>query len=278
MSCPEIARLVLTAPPQEPLFVPTPAPAQDPGIDRSVLPMEMLTLSAFVDTVISAERYGLGAKLYVIGNALVRLGRLSEAGRLSERDFTQMERGAGQALFDAQATLKAQHLRPPTQVAGAFWAGIFQLARSTGVLEDLPAISDIPVPDGATPDEARHAAIYAEVCGWREHGQAVLRERYDKALARYTATSFRNKRFPLDPMAQNFVATFLYCVLPLVVIVLRLWHIAAQGRPVDDAEVVRAVYRAERGLAHNRRLYQIMNRNPDLLRLNAYLTCIAQLP
>lgn len=94
-------------------------------------------------------------------------------------------------------------------------------------------------------------------------------------LHRYAEASLTNKGFPWSPVADNYIASFMYTIIPLALIELLLRLQARDRGCVSDAFLVNIVYKMERRLGHSHFIYSYLDKHPDLLRLETYIDVLA---
>lgn len=96
-------------------------------------------------------------------------------------------------------------------------------------------------------------------------------------LERYLEVKFCNHGFPWHPIAGNYTATFLDCLLAYAQCLLLLQAMAMASARVDDQALERSVYMVERSVSHNTRLFDFLKRTPWLLEPERYREVLLEL-
>lgn len=273
LSCPEIARLVLRHPDGEPLFERRSSGA---GAPSDPIPSH---LAAVLDKVFDQTKFPLSVRLYYVGKALAHLATLSAQGNLDAARLREAERGCTQGLFDANVAVKNGGLAPAAAIAGSFWRAVYQFgitkdlfAGTAAVGSELHAVLD----RGESQDAAAYATAYDRVKACRAASLSLLAP-YTRALDNYLRVSLYNKGFPWNPVAGNYIASFMYAVIPFAVVKLILWSRVVAAGTVEWTDVENWVYKTERRLGHSTLIYSYFDKHPELLRLDHYVECLLDL-
>ncbi len=281
LSCPEIARLVLFGdggPASTFSSESLGTLVQHSGLDAEghiAAQLQRLT-----QNVLDAGKFPLNVKIYYLGRTLVTLALQSRDGNLDERVLTRIVDDYRKDLFDLNVAIKHRRIRPQDDTAGAFWEAIYVLGKDRHLFDDrerrdcalIRAFDD----DGREPSQ-RYADIARQVGQSRDAARPHIRAHLDVAFTNYLRASFMNNGFPWNPLAGNYIATFINCIIPFALIQLRLW-IAADDQDAFTPEAVRdVVYKTERGLGHNTLLYDHLEANSGMLQLDRYLDCLVDI-
>lgn len=269
LSCPEIARLVLSA--ARPTFKTEQRPSHENPIKRS--------LAALTETVFSQATVTLGAKLLYLGQMLVNLAQASSRNTLDVGTLQQKPRAVKTALFELNLRIKRGEFDPSAMLNVLFWRGIaaFGQARNAfdGSESETPKlIAQLRQPYSETANYFVEANAALAEC-WKSSSPSF--EKHTNMLHRYAEVSLVNKGFPWNPVADNYIASFLYAVIPLALLELHLRTEIAGGGAITEAVIVRTTYRIERKFGHSNFLYSFLEKHPDLLRLDQYLNVLSKL-
>lgn len=281
LSCPEIARLVLFGDGNQPTpfsTEPREANGLSPGLDaegRITGHLQRLT-----ERVLGERKFPLNVKIYYLGKTLVTLASQSREGRLDDRALAQIFDTCRTDLFDLNLAIKTRRIRPQDNTAGSFWEAIYALGKNRHLFDDSEQRDDALISafdaDGRDKSQ-RFAEIHRQVERYRDAARPHIRTHLDAAFTNYLRASFMNNGFPWNPLAGNYIATFINCIIPFALIQLRLW-ITAHGQGVLTQDAVRdVVYKTERGLSHNMLLYDHLEANGEMLQLDRYLDCLVDI-
>lgn len=279
LSCPEMARLVATQSPSDPLFLRS-GSAPPPGLVdwNQQITIALLQIS---EQLIQADRYPLPVRITVLAQTLAALNRLLAESRLQPATLEKMSKGIRQALYDTNVRLKKRRAASDPELAGFFWQLVYHIGSLRDTLPEpgdraarhlIATLQNAPAAKGAA-----HAEIYRalqEVCGPVRN---VLQERLGQSLARVFFANLLNKQFPWKPYRGNYIVNFLYALLPHAALSLRLWLAERDNGPLDTQALADHVWRVERVYGHGATLLDLIDQNPQLLRIDLFLDCLADL-
>lgn len=274
LSCPEMARLVLfPAAPEEPFDETTLADMLPNAVD-TVVPKY---LDAITAQVLRQAKFPLHARVVFIAQLLSNMALLSEQNKLSEATLRKVAQDVSTSLYEMNLAIKQGRVHPDPMVAGAFWRGVYHVSTDlfTSFAPELPASAlrdALCMEDGIE----RYVQIYGALRETRSVANTSLAP-YADALERHLMVLLMNHGFPWNPTAGNYVATLLNALFPFVTSRLLLWLLASDGRTISQEDLIRAVYRTERALTHNRKLYEFLSQKKDALRLDQYYKCFVDL-
>ena len=279
MSCPEITRLVLESG-EHPLFV-----------KEEVQKFEVSEISAsyiiskefmpMMETLLNITKYPISVRITAIAEALVELAVQSQQGTLNEKKLKLICSSPRERLYRlSRIYTHNNHIDPA--MAGRMWSFAFSMLKigATQQLIDENLLSSEFTDNlmKASSDE-EHAENYREILKLKNRanlspGKFTTEERY---MVNYLKVKFINNGFPFKPMEDNYIASFLYCIYPLVVIQLCLWLHYDYYNKVTDEDVLNIIYRVERVFDHNDRIYRYLAITPDALRLDHYYKALLDL-
>lgn len=279
LSCPEVARLVATQPTDEPLFLRHGSSLFVRGTsgDQDIV----LTLLQISEQLIQEDRYPLPVRITVLVQTLATLNRHLAESRLQPGTLEKMAKGIRQSLYDTNVRLKKRRTASDPELAGFFWQLVYHIGSLRDTLPEpgdgaarrlIATLQNAPAAKGAA-----HAEIYRalqEVCGPVRN---VLQERLGQSLARVFFANLLNKQFPWKPYRGNYIVNFLYALLPHAALSLRLWLAERDNGPLDTQALADHVWRVERVYGHGATLLDLIDQNPQLLRIDLFLDCLADL-
>lgn len=271
LSCPEIARRVLLVPAGGDLYrKSTLAPATNLQGDEFI----QYSLTELLDQVMAESKFPVAARIYYLADFLVNLTRLSARGQLNATLLSEGRSKSRKALYDINLRIKEHRLRPDPVQAGIFWRALYELGVKRGVL----AFEHVPLPpDDPAGGEAQHRAIYTEILRRRDAARTGHGEHIKQPLARYLHAALMNGGFGWQPVAGNYIANFIYAIIPYALVNLRLWLLDGAPEGIRENSLIESVYRVERALRHSRQIYSLLDANPELLRLDLYHLCLTDL-
>ena len=116
----------------------------------------------------------------------------------------------------------------------------------------------------------------AKVETYRKKMLASVDNGFHTFMGNYIKVKFLNTRFPWFPYESNFIATFLFCLLPYALIQLLL-AVKSHNASLSDEDIIKVVYKVEQRLDHTIKLYNLFKRNPKYLDMDQYLSCLRML-
>jgi len=271
LSCPEVARLVFSATaPAEPFA--RPETGRDPDDPAAIL-------ENFVGRVLRA-RAPAAARVVVMARMLVEMSRRAAEDRLTLDGLKGLCGNVRKPVEAATRELRSGRLRPDSETAGRFWTLVYRLT-SVGKKERIDArVTGSPLArmfEREEKSESDYAALGTEVKRLREAATNAVRALHPDPAGRYLAVKFTSSGFPFAPFADNYIAAFLFAVLPLSFIQLYLWILYDAKGSLEPADLVNAVYQTERIDAHSWRIYRYIVDNPAILHLDRYEGCFGEL-
>ncbi len=278
LSCPEIARLVISADTSRtPLFT-TPSAAQANAL---YAPDEASFISDFLDTWMSGtlaqRKYPLNVRIYYLADILCRLATLSAQGAFDPAAMRKICKEYKQELFSINLAVKNRKFRPDPFVAGSFWKFIYQAGQRlfklnensnearSGLITTLASLTDEL--------ENQYHKIYEEICAHRQRARPMIRD-FDSGFENYLTALFKYNGFPWYPTEGNYVATFVRCIIPFALTQLILWVKVGEGERLIPQTIWDAIYKVERTVGHGPGIYKELGENITLLRLDKYCACL----
>lgn len=278
LSCPEIARLVISADTSRtPLFT-TPSATQ---ADELHTPDETSFISDFLDiwtsNTLAQRKYPLNVRIYYLADILCRLAGLSAQGAFDPAAMQKICKEYKQELFSINLAVKNRKLGPDPFVAGSFWKFIYQAGQrlfrpEENSNETRPGL--ITMLASSTDDlESRYHKIYQEICAYRRRARPIMRD-FDAGFENYLTALFKYNGFPWCPTEGNYVATFVRCLIPFALTQLILWVKVSEGERLVPQTLWDTIYKVERTVGYGPGIYKELGGNVTLLRLDEYCTCL----
>ncbi len=102
---------------------------------------------------------------------------------------------------------------------------------------------------------------------WRA---AVDISQYEPMFEKYIRVKFLNNGFPWSPLQNNHAATFLECVIALIICHQILIACHEEGIEVDESMLAKIIYTVEKVNGHSYDNIKLIGQKPELLNLNQY--------
>lgn len=275
LSCPEIARLVLFAPGNQPVFRKSgPAPVPHPVSEDTI----RYALTELLDRVMVEPRFSVAARVYYLADFITRMSRLSIQGQLNATTLGRAAAAYKQDLYQIGVGIKERRLRPDPAVAGSFWLTLARIGHRLDLLPELERSAALAVKPAPAPEErtAQYTAAHAEIMRLRNAAHPRLVS-HEPRFARYLHATLMYHGFPWNPAVDNYIASLMRALVPFALARLRLWLIAAHRGTLTDNDVLEAAYIVERRISHSKRVLAILDANPELLELDRYHTTFVDL-
>jgi len=271
MSCPEIARMVFDSKDTS-MFDIDSAP--------SGLAEHVYLINDFVDKVLNKTGYTIAARVITISRFLYSIADLSSRGELSLLVLTAMSKKISKPLKEAERDVKSKRLKIPDEVAGKFWSIIYKII-SKGAIANLderirnhPIVAKLAATDPSNQD---YKELYNNLSALRNNATPVLADILDNLGMKYLLVKFQSRGFPYDPPADNYIAAFLFGILPYCYINLCLWVLFDSEKKIMKQDVIDIIYRTERIVQHSDAIYKSIINNQQILQINEFDACFADL-
>jgi len=165
-------------------------------------------------------------------------------------------------------------------MAGRFWSIVYRLI-SSGLhfkLDDRIKAHPLSqkISEESTDDEF-FRALYKEFKKIRASSGPALQKVIEDIGSRYLSVKFQDVGFPLDPPAGNHIAAFLFAIIPYCFINLSLLLILDTEKKITKADIIDVIYRTERIVQHTRRVYKSIIDNQEILHIDKFEACMAEL-
>ena len=267
LSCPESARLVLFPNHTNPLF----------RVEEIATEIQGNPLSDFfihLEQLLYCERHiPLSRRLLFVAKTLAELAIRSETGSLTPKAIDGWKKQLKDGLEELAI---AQQTSVPTGLLGWFWQTYFLVnPKLVESLANQPTaetalwrlLTDVNV---AKSD--RFPAIEGLLQESHTRIMATLAP-FQNAWENHLLVSLMNNGFPRNPASGNYVATLVAAVYPVAITQLLLRLQVASDTPITRESIVGLVYKVERQLSSNNRIYEFLDHNRALLRIDQYWEC-----
>ena len=279
LSCPEIARLVVTDKNLKTLFSRT-APFLS-GAGRLAKVISSLEKQCYV--VLSLTVVPSGVTLCYLISTVLELMHGARQGTLNSVHLKKIASVTGKVITKKLKSLEHAHqagkLRGDDQGGVLFWSSVVRMA-GCDKLPDFKALLGRYGLDGfytGQNDQSQYASyLKLRLLIENSRHQPGIRM-WESSLRRYLMVKLRNHGFPHAPVEGNFLVNLLDCSVAFATIQLWLWLRVQEQQTITENELVNIIYRVERRFIHNDIFYQHLNENPQLLDMSAYLACLADL-
>ena len=255
MSCPEIARLVVSIGHDEPVFdgnlftLETVSSLRTDALRAEKLLQRFLLLVLGTTTVTPAEA------IYLVGHILSQMvssATLPQAIHTLETLCFEPD-SLQEHIARQRKRFRNRQLLLKKQKAGEMWWLVTSTCRALHDKDYLsqwrtvfpgiePHVQQMPDP----------VSFYTSVSKLKNSAN-LIPETIQQGLDRYLQVKFVNHGFPMACHASELVLTYLDCVVGFSQVMLLLW-LSGTDRPLQEEDLVRAIYRVERGLVHNDQL------------------------
>ena len=271
MSCPEIARMVFDSKDLRMFEV--------DGVPDG-LEEHTYRINDFVDKVLNKTGYSIAARVITISRFLYSIADMSNRGELSMPVLTAMSKKISKPLKEAERDVKSKRLKISDEVAGKFWSIVYKII-SKGAVANLderirshPIVAKLAASDPSNQD---YKELYTSLSALRNNATPVLADILDNLGMKYLAVKFQSRGFPFDPPADNYIAAFLFGILPYCYINLCLWILFDHEKMIMKQDVIDIIYRTERIVQHTERIYKSIINNKQILQINEFDACFADL-
>jgi len=272
MSCPEIARMIVEPEPGQNLF----------ELEGSLAAIEepASSINDFVNKVMNKKNHSVTAKIITISQFLIEISYLAQRGELDLARLQTLSRKVGKPMKDYERDIKSRHLKFDEETGGRFWAMVYRLIttrinyKQHDSMQNHPLIEKLMSKDVST---KFYSDLYKEINRLRLASSRVLSEQMKGIGERYLTVKFKSIGFPLAPPASNYIAAFLYGVLPYSFINLNLWILFDINKTISKQDIIKVMYRTERVVQHTERIYNAILDNHAILRIDEFGVCFSDI-
>jgi len=278
LSCPELARLVLFGQEDRDPFesedipVTKAEPSNEAGHLHGII-------ARMLQEQITDSGYPLNVRLYAIGQSLVDIALLAQAGKVSHANLMRLHSGHAARLSAISSKIRNNQILRRQLNSGSFWRAVYIFAHNKGILVQPSSQIEAEFMKMMTrpaPGETEFISIYQQVARLRKAALGVVRSPDNQgALERYLRTEFVNKGFPSNPVAGNYIASYLNVFVPFAVVLMQLWLRHATCKKLTSDDFIKAVYTTQQRLGQGNTLVMYLNDHPELLRIDQTLDVFA---
>lgn len=275
LSCPEVTRMLFENNNNKSLFDLKISDKNNSELSAlQIDPALAEILHNFVQECINSEKYPPSVILLHIGQVLCDMSKLSALGELDVGSLKRLTSKTNQLMFNVNKYLKTHSQDADKVATSRLWRFILYLI--PGAYTFIPVDADMHQKISSMfstmpKDGAELSLFYDSLSGMRDNYRQTITNDQRKMMKNYLKVKFINHAFPWDPMHGNIIALFLNCVLPYMLIQILLWITKDAKGMVGTSDIISVVYRVERRLDHNIKIYEYLSDNPELLHLDKYL-------
>jgi len=272
MSCPEIAQMIVEYEKNKSIF----------DLDGSLAAIEepARSINEFLDKVMSKNDSSIAAKIITISRFLTEISLLAQSGQLDLQRLQTLSHNFDGPLKDIDCDIKSKYIRVNSETGGFFWNMVYRMITAKANYKKDERIQSHPVitklsNDNMTADIARE--LYEEIAILRLNSSQVLQKLMPGIGERYLSIKFMSSGFPLAPIADNYIAAFLFGILPYCFINLNLWILYDVNKSLTKQDLIHAIYNTERVVSHTQRIYKAILANQAMLRIDKFDVCFSDL-
>jgi len=271
MSCPEVARMIVESKDKN-MFV------SDGELD--VYEEHTYCINEFVSKVLNKNNYLLSSRVITISRFLYTIAGMSQRGELSLAILNAISKKITKPLKEAERDIKSKRIKIDNQIVGKFWSIVYKIINKGVLVNSEVVISQHPIVaqlDAADHSPESYDELYKHITKLKNNAKPILSKIIDDIGSKYLQVKFQAVGFPLDPPGENYIAAFLFGVLPYCYINMCLWIIYDQKKSIAKNDVIDVIYRTERIVQHTDRIYDIIVSNQQILHINEFESCFADL-
>jgi len=233
------------------------------------------------ERLMSLEDFSLDLRLWYLGNLLSELSDLVEKDTLDllslRKLFDSETPRLKRRLSELEKRSRKRRKSVDKALAARFWHLVFMVGgRFQGLLEGEKVLKGsrfarlvLEYTHSVDTEKKllRLLSLSDETRGMAfRKSQSVIKT----VLKKYLIVKFANHGFPWAPFQNNFIVTFLDCLVPYFQIqALCGLHVESYGK-ISRSDISRYMYQVEKNLSHNLLVIENLAREPDLLKLEKY--------
>jgi len=214
----------------------------------------------YMQNIFAIDEIYLGLKIYALSNVISEILQLAledtlTSDLLNSRYQLSVDDLAGQWIAWQQISHNDELEKSKTEIRG------FLQKIETGLLskhrEHLESRLGVRIPN----------LSLTRFFKWRTR---VDIDRYEPFFEKYIRVKFLNNGFPWNPIQNNHTATFLECVIALLLCHHILIAFDDAGIDVDDILLQKIIYTIEKLTGHSFEIIRLIGQKPELLQLSKY--------
>ena len=279
-TCPEAVRLIFNGGTE--IFESKNIKSEDTKAPRG-LPEEIsLPVGKMINETLDATDYDLNIRLYHIGKSLCDMSVLSQEGKLSAEKLEIVCGYNRKGLRNIELAYKYGQLTIDDEEMGRYWDFIYRFIASE--IDDLVQLDDnetiihlrkkLSIVEQSGEDLVE---IHNLISSINDDVNKILPDNFEQGMANILRVKFITNRIPWAPAQDNLVTSFVYSILVFALMKLAIrFHFYGKKEFRED-ECMLIISRIERKLANMTGMYELMNENPYVLRLDGYLECLLKI-
>lgn len=214
----------------------------------------------YMQNIFAIDEIYLGLKIYALSNVLAEILQLAledtlTSDLLHSRYQVSADELAGQWIAWQQISHNDEFEKAKTDIRG------FLQKIETGLLskyrEHLESKLGVKIP----------SLSLTRFFKWRAK---IDIDQFEQFFEKYIRVKFLNNGFPWNPIQNNHTATFLECVIALLLCHHILIAFDEAGIEVDDTLLQKITYTVEKVTGHNFEIIKLIGQKPELLQLSKY--------
>jgi lysine-N-methylase len=282
LSCPGIIQLLLKQESAADLFTIL-SVSNDTQLSSETNDLGLL-FSNTTTQVLSETHFSLGLRLYFIARLLEQLAIISTQVN-NEKKQVKICRFTSKSLSKQLSNIQIQHERDKLKInkklSGVYWQFVFHFCRALNDCE-LKARLELSTSyqklvklnqSNILPTEKDYLKYYQVLHKLQTAIPKKLNDEIDAILASVMMVKFKNHGFPWYPYENSLELTYLDCVIPYSQINLILYLLYDSEQKITEKDIITAIYKVEKTVAHNTLILEQLKYQPELLQLTAYAGC-----
>ena len=279
VSCPEVARLIFNG--GTDIYERKNIKIQDINVQRGLPEEIFIPVDKMLNETLDTTDYDLNIRLYHIGKSLCDIAVLSQEGKLFAEKLELVCGYNRKGLRNIELAYKYGQLTVDDKDMGRFWNFIYSFIHN---LDELVQLDDNQTIihlrkklSAVEPSAEDFIEIHKILASINDDLTGMLPKNFDQGLTNILKVKFTNNYFPWAPIQDNLIVPFVHSVLvfALMKLAIRLHFYGKKEFREDECMLI--ISRVERNLGNRVKMYEMMDKNPYILRLNDYLECLLKI-
>ena len=278
LSCPEIARLVLSEESGGEPFDWSGAHSAKLTGDFQPITSEQFNnqFDLLVADILNQKKTWLTNRLYYIVSILCELQLCNNDQSAKISILKSVTKNIKADLYQVNLALKKAKPVSDPRIVASVWVSVFNLCMQSDYFRKQDWVTNTET--YAYMDSVNKAnfanesleALNRKIKEILVVARPVMRQKLTGILERYLKVSFRNKGFPWLPVNNDHAATFLNAIVPLSMINLLCWIRYENCGNLDCDFLVDVIWKIERDIGQSNVVYEHLFANPHMLDLKEY--------
>ena len=278
LSCPEIARLVLSNESGDEPFEWAGAHSAKLAGDFQPITSEQFNnqFDLLVADILNQKKTWLTNRLYYIVSILCELQLCNNDQSAKISILKSVTKNIKADLYQVNLALKKAKPVSDPRIVASVWVSVFNLCMQSDYFRKQDWVTNTET--YAYMDSVNKAnfanesleALNRKIKEILVVARPVMRQKLTGILERYLKVSFRNKGFPWLPVNNDHAATFLNAIVPLSMINLLCWIRYENRGNLDCDFLVDVIWKIERDIGQSDIVYKHLFANPHMLDLSEY--------